>query len=214
MYEILCYGDSNTWGYIPGTGGRYPPEVRWTGVLQNRLGPAFHVIEEGLNGRTTVWDDPVEGTHRNGRTYLLPCLQSHMPLDLVVLFLGLNDLKRRFGAPAADIARSAGVLVELIQNSGAGKASTAVPVFLIAPAPLGRLTAYAEMLEGGTEKSRLLAARYRELAEERSCQFLDAGTVVRSSDLDGVHLEEEQHRRLGEAVASRVKPLFQPQGRG
>jgi lysophospholipase L1-like esterase len=202
VYETLCYGDSNTWGYVPGTGGRYPTAVRWTGVLQDRLGPAFHVIEEGLNGRTTVWDDPVEGAHRNGRTYL------------VVLFLGVNDLKRRFGAPAADIARSAGVLVELIQHSGAGRTAATLPVLLVAPAPLGKLTLYAEMLEGGMEKSRLLAARYREVAEELGCQFLDAGGVVHSSDLDGVHLDEEQHRRLGEAVASRVKSLFPSQGRG
>ena len=214
MREILCYGDSNTWGYIPGIGGRYPAAVRWTGVLQDRLGPAFHVIEEGLNGRTTVWDDPVEGAHRNGRTYLLPCLQSHMPLDLVVLFLGVNDLKLRFSVPAADIARSAGVLVELIQHSGTGRTSEILPVLLIAPAPLGKLTMYAEMLEGATEKSRLLAARYRELAGELGCQFLDAGAVVRSSDLDGVHLDEEQHRRLGEAVATRVKSLFPSQDRG
>ena len=207
MHEILCYGDSNTWGYIPGTGGRYAREVRWTGVLQNRLGPGFHVIEEGLNGRTTVWDDPVEGVHRNGRTYLLPCLESHMPLDLVVLFLGVNDLKRRFGVPAADIARSAGTLVELIQRSGTGS-SADLPVLLIAPAPLGRLTEYAEMLEGGTEKSRQLASRYREIAEEHGCRFLDAGEVVRSSDLDGVHLDEEQHRRLGQAVAAQVRALF------
>ena len=208
MNEILCYGDSNTWGYIPGTGGRYSPAVRWTGVMQKRLGPSFHVIEEGLNGRTTVWDDPVEGVHRNGKTYLLPCLQSHMPLDLVVLFLGVNDLKQRFSVPAADIARGAGVLIELIQRSGAGRATAGLPVLLIAPPPLARLTDYAEMLQGGEAKSRLLAARYQEVAAEYGCQFLDAGAVIRASDLDGVHLEEEQHRILGETVAVKVKALF------
>jgi len=208
MYEILCYGDSNTWGYIPGTGGRYAPQARWTGVLQKELGPSFHIIEEGLNGRTTVWDDPVEGAHRNGRSYLLPCLQSHMPLDLVVLFLGVNDLKKRFDVPAADIARSVGVLIDLIQKSGAGRAAAGLPLLLIAPPPLGKLTEYAEMLQGGEEKSRLLPSRYQEVARENGCAFLDAGTVIRASDLDGVHLEEDLHRLLGEAVAARVKALL------
>jgi len=177
-------------------------------VLQNRLGPAFHVIEEGLNGRTTVWDDPVEGVHRNGRTYLLPCLQSHMPLDLVVLFLGVNDLKQRFSVPASDIARGAGVLIELTQRSGTGRAGAGLPVLLIAPPPLARLTDYAEMLLGGEAKSRLLAARYQEVAAEYGSHFLDAGAVIRASDLDGVHLEQDQHRILGETVAVKVKALF------
>lgn len=214
MYEILCYGDSNTWGYIPGVGGRYAPAQRWTGVMQRVLGPSFHVIEEGLNGRTTVWDDPVEGVHRNGRTYLLPCLQSHMTLDLVVLFLGVNDLKHRFSVPASDIARGAGVLIELIQQSGTGRTAASLPVLLIAPPPLAKLTGYAEMLQGGEAKSRLLAARYQEVAVEYGCHFLDAGAVIRASDLDGVHLEEEQHRILGETVAAKVKALFPTQGRG
>src|SRR5512143_1112361 len=113
MQTILCFGDSNTWGYNPETAERYPPDVRWTGVLQQKLGAQYRVIEEGLNGRTTVWDDPVQ-PGRNGRIYLGPCLESHRPLDAVVLFLGLNDLKVRFSATAEDIAKGAGALVEII----------------------------------------------------------------------------------------------------
>jgi lysophospholipase L1-like esterase len=99
MKTILCYGDSNTWGYIPGTGERYASHVRWPGVLQNALGNGYVIIEEGLCGRTTVWDDPIE-EYRSGKEYLIPCLKSHAPLDLVVLMLGSNDLKMRFAAPA------------------------------------------------------------------------------------------------------------------
>ena len=95
MKTVLCYGDSNTWGYIGGTGERFAPEVRWPGVLQAALGGAYRVIEEGLNGRTTVFDDSIE-EGRNGETYLRPCLQTHAPIDLVILMLGTNDLKRRF----------------------------------------------------------------------------------------------------------------------
>jgi len=109
MKTVLCYGDSNTWGYDPTSKERFAPETRWTGVLAESLGVAFRVIEEGLNGRTTVWDDPIEG-HKNGQTYLVPCLASHKPIDLVVLMLGTNDLKMRFSVPADDIARGVGLL--------------------------------------------------------------------------------------------------------
>ena len=87
MREIMCFGDSNTWGYDPARGARFAREVRWTGVLQASLGPGIHVIEEGLNGRTSVWEDPVEGD-KMGRRHLMPCLESQAPLDLVVLMLG------------------------------------------------------------------------------------------------------------------------------
>jgi lysophospholipase L1-like esterase len=208
MKEVLCYGDSNTYGYMPGTGERYPAQVRWPGVMKKALGGSFHVIEEGLNGRTTAWDDPVEGVFRNGRTYLLPCLLSHAPLDLVLLFLGVNDLKKRFDLPAAEIARSAGSLVELIRQSGAGRSGAAPAVLLIAPPPLGRLSAYADMLAGGTEKSRELGALYEETARRLGCAFLDAGSVIRASDIDGVHFAEKDHGALGQALAGEVRRLL------
>ncbi len=103
MKTILCYGNSNTWGAVLGTGERYAPFIRWTGVLAQELGAMYRVIEEGPNGRTTLWDDPIEG-YKNGKEYLIPCLESHRPIDLVVMMLGTNDLKIRFSVPAYDIA--------------------------------------------------------------------------------------------------------------
>ena len=117
MKTILCYGDSNTWGYDPQKGGRYPKPIRWTSVLQETLGKNFDIIAEGLNGRTTVWDDPVEGEHRNGKKYLLPCLHTHKPIDLVILFLGSNDLKYRFSVTSEDIAKSVLSLVNIIKKA-------------------------------------------------------------------------------------------------
>ena len=111
MRTVLCYGDSNTWGYDPATRTRYPPHVRWTGVLATRLGAEYRVVEEGLNGRTTRWDDPIE-PGRNGLTYLRPCIESHQPLDVIIIMLGTNDLKRRFDLSASDIAQSAAALAE------------------------------------------------------------------------------------------------------
>lgn len=92
MRHILCYGDSNTWGYTPGTGERHAPDVRWTGVLRRLLGEGWEVLEEGMNGRTTVFDNPMS-QGRNGSAYLLTCLETHKPLDLVILMLGTNDLR-------------------------------------------------------------------------------------------------------------------------
>ena len=112
MKTVLCYGDSNTWGFDPATRTRFPPHVRWTGVLGQRLGDGYQVIEEGLNGRTTRWDDPIE-PDRNGLAYLRPCVESHQPLDLIVIMLGTNDLKRRFDLSASDIAQSAAGVAEM-----------------------------------------------------------------------------------------------------
>src|SRR5437867_8271019 len=113
MRSVLCYGDSNTWGCVPLDGPepprRFAPDERWPGVLRRELGDGWWVVEEGLSGRTTVWDDGLE-PFRNGRAFLLPTLLSHQPLDVVVVMLGTNDLKRRFGVSAREIAEGAGLL--------------------------------------------------------------------------------------------------------
>jgi len=207
MYEILCYGDSNTWGYIPGSGDRYHRDVRWTGIMRSILGSEYHIIEEGLNGRTTVWDDPVEG-HKNGKTYLYPCLESHKPLSLVIIMLGTNDLKTRYSVPAFDIALSVGVLVDIIQKSGSGGKGKIPEVLLLAPPPLGRITAFAEMLEGGNEKSEKFGDYYEGIAKEYGCHFFNSGTIIKSSDIDGVHLTEESHKIFGERIAALAEDIL------
>jgi lysophospholipase L1-like esterase len=207
MREILCFGDSNTWGYDPSTGDRFPRETRWTGVLQDSLGAGYRVIEEGLNGRTTVWEDPIEGD-KLGRRHLLPCLLSQAPLDLVILMLGTNDLKKRYSAASTDIAAGIGCLLDVIAGSDTGRTHAAPPVLLVCPPPLAKLSAWAEMFEGGAEKSRKLAALYAEIAGARGCAFLDAGSVVRTSDLDGIHMEASAHRVLGQSMAKEVKKIL------
>lgn len=214
MNTILCYGDSNTWGYpareqrpLPNT-VRYGTDVRWGSVMRTILGEGYTVIEEGLGGRTTVWNDPIEGEHLNGKPYLLPCLRSHSPLDLVIIMLGTNDLKNRFGLSAADIADGAGVLVDIAQRSETGPNGIAPQVLLVAPAPVTRLTAFAEMFAGSEAKSHQLAAQYQRVATERGCAFFDAGSVVQSSDLDGIHFSPESQQVLGRAIATVAKALL------
>jgi lysophospholipase L1-like esterase len=175
-------------------------------VLQERVGPEYYVIEEGLNGRTTVWDDPVHGDRhkRNGIMYLVPCLESHAPVDLIVLMLGTNDLKAKFSVTAIDIAQCIESLLETIQSSGCGPEDGPPKVLLVASSPLGNLTEYAETFTGGAEKSRKLGAYYRTVAESHCCSFLDAGSAIDVSNLDGLHLDPEAHRELGRRVADVV----------
>ena len=136
MKTVLCYGDSNTYGYDPRTGFRYPSSVRWTCRLAALLGDDYHVVEEGCNGRTTVFDDPIEGW-KNGLGYLKPCLNSHKPVDIVVMMLGSNDLKETFHASPEQIAEGAGVLVETIQTFTREKQGFEPKIVLVCPPEIG-----------------------------------------------------------------------------
>lgn len=210
MRTILCYGDSNTWGYDPVSEDRYPLAQRWVSVLARELGPAYQVIPEGLNGRTTVWPDPVEGEYKSGKSYLLPCLESHHPIDLVVLMLGTNDLKHRFGLSAWDIARSAGTLVELIFLSPWGPEGMPPQVLLLAPPPTCVAgTVFEDMFAGADETSRDLGRCYRAIATEFDCEFLDTAAAIRSSPVDGIHLDASELPKLGAAVAAKVREILE-----
>jgi lysophospholipase L1-like esterase len=209
MKVILCYGDSNTWGYNAETAGRFPPQTRWPNVLVRELGDGYSVISEGLNGRTTVWPDPVEGEHKNGKTYLIPCLESHHPIDLVIVLLGTNDLKHRFGLSAWDIASGAGTLVQMIQGSGFGPGGGAPHVLLMAPPPTCTAgTPFEEMFPDSDEKSRDLGSQFSRVAGELGCDFLDTSTVIVSNKVDGIHLEATEQVKLGEAVAAVVRRIL------
>lgn len=205
MKVILCFGDSNTYGRDPVTKGRFDKKTRWPGVLQNTLGEEFDVIEEGLNGRTTVWDDPVRGgPKRNGSFYLLPCLESHAPINLLIIMLGTNDLKARFAVPPYDIGESMGALIEIAQKSQCGLPGKCPDILIMAPPPLGKLTEWAETFQGGVEKSKKLAEYYESVASACGCLFFDTSTVIQSSKLDGLHYDPEDHHKLGMAVADIV----------
>jgi len=204
MAVIVAFGDSNTWGWEPKGATRYKPDVRWTGVMQRELGPGYRVIEEGLNGRTTVFDDPIE-PDRRGADYLPPCLRSHAPLDLLIIALGCNDMKKRFSASPSDIANGAERLILMARAEAVGPDGAPPAILLVAPPPIGKLTDFAEMFEGAREKSLLLAQRYRAVAERHRVGFLDAGEFVACSDLDGVHFAPDSHAILGRVTAEAVR---------
>ncbi|MEJ7761673.1 MAG: SGNH/GDSL hydrolase family protein [Thermomicrobiales bacterium] len=204
---VLCYGDSNTWGADPATGERFDPETRWPGVLGATLGSGYRVIEEGLSGRTTVHDDPIE-PDRNGLTYLRPCLESHRPLDLVIVMLGTNDLKARFRLPASDIAQGAARVATTARQVLVDQPGGPPVVLLVAPPPVATLTKLGGMFAGSEATSRAFARQYRHFAGWAGIPWFDAGSVIRSSDIDGIHLEADQHCLLGEALAGEVRQLL------
>ena len=210
---VLCYGDSNTYGTatVARPDRRYGPDERWTGVLAAALGPGWRVIEEGLGGRTTVSDDPIEGAERNGKTYLHPCLMSHKPLDLVVIMLGTNDLKTRFNKTPWEIAAGVGVLVDIVKTAAAGRNEGVPAILVVSPPPTSdSFVEYAEMFIGAPPKSHRLAAEYRRMAEERGVHFFDAGSVIKSDPADGIHFDPAAHAALGKAIAAEIAKLAIP----
>ena len=210
MTTVLCYGDSNTYGYDPKTGLRYPEDVRWPGVLSSLLGEGYHVIEEGCNGRTTVTDDPVEGW-KNGLDYLRPCLNSHKPVDVVVLMLGTNDLKEIFHLTAEKIADNAGILVDVIQSFTKEKQGFVPKIVLISPPEIGKGMPNSVFSRSfaprSIEESKKFPDEYRRIADSKGCLFLNAAEFIYPSDADSLHLTEEGHRILAEKVAEIVRAI-------
>lgn len=207
--RVLCYGDSNTWGCKPGLGGRFPEDVRWTGVLQRLLGEDYAIIEEGHNGRTTVWDDPIEN-RMSGLTYFYPCVESQSPLDVIIIALGVNDLKPRFNCAAGSIADGLGRYFSTLKYVPLyGKEPK---VLLVSPAyihPDYRKNHFIYEIygENAHERSKLLAPEYKLVAERYGADFLDAAQYAEADPLDGIHLDAASHRKLAEAVAEKVREM-------
>ena len=206
--QILCFGDSNTWGYVPLTGDRYPDSVRWTGVMAQTLGAGFRIIEEGQNGRTTDWDDPLEGGCKNGLRYLPACLESHHPLDLVIIMLGTNDLKSRFSLCALDVAMSVEALVKEVQQSSFGPGGKVPRVLVAVPPVIDPQGDCADMFAGGAKTALGFARRFREMAERCQIPLIDVGELIAVDSSDGIHYSASSHRTLGLAMADKVRSLL------
>lgn len=216
MRTILCFGDSNTWGYDPTATSispfpvRYAPDVRWTGVLARELGAEFRIIEEGQNGRTTVHEDPTAWASRNGRAHLPVVLESHKPIDIVVLMLGTNDLKTFFNVPPQDIANGAGVLVRLIRESDAGPDGKAPRVLLVCPGVVGDLSAMPDLdarVANAHARSLQFPKHYAAIARQHGVAFLNAQDVITPSAVDGIHFDAPEHEKLGKAIAASLRAM-------
>ena len=208
MKNILCFGDSNTWGYSPLDGSRYSQDIRWTGVLQRSLGSDYRVIEEGLNGRTTFISED-ERPLRSGSDVLPIILESHRPLDLAIIMLGTNDLKLEFNLTVAEIAQGAKTLCELVMNSEYLE-DHPPEILLISPTHIGHniLPEDKEFFDQARGKSLQFAELFEKAAAELGIHFLDAAKIAKVSEVDGVHWDADQHIKFGELLSGLTQKII------
>lgn len=211
MKHILVYSDSLSWGIIPASRKRLLFEQRWPGVMEISLcaaGQKVRVIEDCLNGRRTVWDDPFK-PGRKGLTGLAQRIEIHSPLDLVILMLGTNDFQSMHEHNAWHSSQGILALISAIRSAPIEPGMPVPPILVVAPpaiqTPKGPI---APKFQGGEHKCVGLADAYRQVCEEVNCHFFDAGSVISSSKVDGVHLDLEQHLMLGKAIAEVSTPLI------
>lgn len=210
--SIICFGDSNTHGYQAENNGRFSEEERWPCLLEKFLGNDYHIFEEGLSGRTIVFEDPLfEGL--NGYTSLFQCLMTHEPLDLLIIMLGTNDTKARFNVNAENIAKG---MERLIQKAICIKEAwhTTPNILLISPVPIEEnyinTIVAGEMGEGCAEKSRALSFYYKDISQRLNCHFLDAGTIpgIKMYSKDYMHLDKQSHLLLAKKLADIIPSFF------
>src|ERR1044072_127266 len=211
MHQILVYADSLTWGIVPDTRKRWPFTTRWPGGMERALANAGHetrVIEDCLNGRRTVWDDPFK-PGRNGRVGLEQRIEVNSPLSLLVLMLRTNDVQSTHQFTATHSAQGMAALVQAIRQAPIEPGMPMPTILIVAPPPIQEPKgAIAPKLEGAAQKSVGLAAAVSAVAKERDGEFFEAGTVTTTSRVDGVHLDADQHERLGLAIADVVGPIL------
>lgn len=209
--HIVCFGDSNTHGYCPDPndcadgGNRFNEDERWTCLLQKALGGDYLVIEEGLNGRTTVFPDPIrEGA--DGLSVIYPILKSHEPVDLLIIMLGTNDTKERFHANAACIGRGMERLVSKAKAIDCW-GQYGPNILIIAPPHITEGFHDECMGEGCVEKSKKLAMYYKQVAERLGCRFFDA-EGCEFNNIDHMHLTSRGHKQLAGKLALLVPTLL------
>ena len=212
MHQILVYSDSLTWGIIPNTRNRLPFDERWPGVLENKLtsiGERVRVIENSLNGRRTVWEDPFK-PGRNGLTGLAQLIEIHSPLSLVILMLGTNDFQ--FAHPYNNSWSAAQGIATLVNEIRKAPIEPGMPVPLIlvvCPPPIhSPQGVLAEKFDGAEERCSGLSEAYRAVCSGLQCHFFDSASVTSSSRVDGIHLDKDQHLMLGEALVEIVTPIL------
>jgi lysophospholipase L1-like esterase len=209
--RIVCFGDSNTWGFDARSGGRFAENIRWPSLLQGLLGEETAIIEEGLPGRTSVMDDPLcEGL--NGITYLGPCLLSHQPLDLVVVMLGTNDTKERFHLTSHNIAQGMTRLAMKAKHMPVGRDGGFPEVLVISPPHIDRAytstSIFPAMGEYCAEKSAAIYDSLTELLSGSDIHLLDAATSIRMNTIDYMHLDQEGHKSLAGLVFQTIKKIL------
>ncbi|MDX2165044.1 MAG: SGNH/GDSL hydrolase family protein [Gammaproteobacteria bacterium] len=209
---ILCFGDSNTWGYVTGSidldtllAKRFAFNKRWPGVLQQELAEPYRIIEAGLNGRTTNIDDP-EWPDRNGLSALPILLESNSPIDMIIVMLGTNDMKSRFNRTASDIISGMSEIIDKIRSLKFISGESETKILVISPPIVTKEDGFGEDFKNANKKSSEYAQQLKHLCKQKSCYHLDA-SELKFSEIDGVHLEERSHQLLGQKIARAVKEI-------
>jgi lysophospholipase L1-like esterase len=207
MRRILCFGDSNTFGTGPKASLEddpiHPKHIRWAGGVAAELGAKWDVVVDGLPGRTTVFDDPLNGDHMNGLRTLHALIYSHCPIDLLIICLGTNDTKARFGLGPQDIALGVARLVwEARMTEAVAK------TLVICPPPVRERGDLAEMFRGAEARCNGLPEQMARFAAAEGAAFMNAGDVIKSDPRDGVHWSADAHEAMGRAIAGKVRTLF------
>ena len=217
MFDVLCYGDSNTWGFNPKDGSRFDAQTRWPGVMQIQLGSMYKVIENGINGRTTVFDNPFSNDYQNGIKGLGYALNASKPLDAVIIMLGTNDLNY---TDAEGVYKGLHRIINFLINSSSFFKDTTLgsspiwkdnpKILLVSPIRRERKNQTNQIIEDKrNEESNLFSIHLKRLADELNVSFLDAANIASPSSLDGLHMDEENHEILGLAIADKIKEIFE-----
>lgn len=211
--RVLCYGDSITWGFNPETKQRFGPDIRWPALLQAQM-PQLTIIEEGLNGRTAGVDDPQALSNRNGSAFLHTLLDSHQPLDIVILMLGVNDTKISMNQSPYDIQKSMAKLIHTIQDPTCYRhCHQQIPdILIVAPVAIGEgikdFLSYEEIDMGSYRKSIALPALYEQLATDNHCYYLNANDYVSASTIDNLHLDAAGQQMLEAAIQEKLEAII------
>ncbi len=210
--RIICFGDSNTWGYNPMDASRYDENTRWPMLLQKLLGDEFQIIEEGQNGRTIANADPWEWGCKCGMDYILPMVESHKPFDMLIIMLGSNDLKAKFHLPAGDIAGSLQNMLMKTKSFLKYQCGIEPTILIVSPPYLGEdlkasPAAFMFDVDSAVENSKHLAQWYEIVARQFDCEFMDAAAFCKAGEADSLHLMEEGHKNLAEAIYRKICEL-------
>lgn len=213
MKKIVCFGDSNTWGYNAADGSRFPVDIRWPRVMGSLLGDDFEIIEEGQNGRTICCEDPWEWGDKKGMDYIIPMVETHHPFDLLIIMLGSNDLKAKFHLPAGDIAGGLQNMLMRTISFLKVKCKASPKILVVAPPALKPGIGegvFKEFFEGdlSVAKSKDLAKWYKIVADQFEVEFLDASLYAEAGELDSLHLSEEGHKALASALAEKIREIL------
>jgi len=211
MHQILVYADSLSWGIIPNTRERFRFDQRWPGVMEielTRMGESVRVIEDCLNGRRTVWEDPFK-PGRNGIVGIEQRIEVNSPLSLVILLLGTNDFQSMHRHNAWHSAQGVGAMITAIRRAPIEPGMPIPEILVVAPPPLQQAKgAIAPKFDSADQQAHGLAEAMEQVAEELNCPFFDAGSITTTSNVDGVHLDADQHLAMGKALAEKVRPLL------